>query len=283
MKKYLLFILYNLFSSSIFSQNLEFNRPQITFLYTNSSKNNVEIEKYIDFISSHNFNANLVEIANGVNIIQNKSNLEERDYLRYNDFYEGSPPFFNQVEFNQVSNPKVNFSIEELNANKKKLLLKTVNDIFKFIFNVGKGDNLNLDRFFIRAVLNAKQSDIKLSENVARGKNIITDNILKLTNQIYIALIDYDKWKLDGVGYINTKSKVAVYRIDFNKVLNNSNFWKNKFSNKINDDLLTEEDFDVFYLKSTSLKSVTKDIGESNNLYKTLYYQDLEQFFNNLN
>ncbi|MFM7985012.1 MAG: hypothetical protein ACKPKO_37405, partial [Candidatus Fonsibacter sp.] len=95
-KKLLIIILY-LLNLACFGQSIEFNRPQITFLFSNSSSDNTELNNYIDYISTHNIKSNLVQIANGANIAINSSTLEVRDYLRYNDYYDGTLPFFNQV------------------------------------------------------------------------------------------------------------------------------------------------------------------------------------------
>jgi hypothetical protein len=284
---YALFLIFfsSFFRNDSYSQDIEFNRPQITFLFSTPS-NDPNIINYINYISNSKIKSNLFDIitGSGANVIQNKSSLEVRDFLRYNDFYDNLLPFFNQVEFNQVANPKVDFSINEVKNNNKLLLLNSVNDIFNFMFNASEDKKLKLDRFFIRSVLNAKQSDIALSENVTRGKDIITDNILKLTNQIYIAIIEYNHWKVDANNYTTLKSKVLLYRIDFSKFLNinNTQFWGN-FNNPVQNDLISEKDFDIHFVASTSLKSFTKNLGNTEGQFNSLFYQDLEQFFNNLN
>ena len=281
MLKKLLIIIFYLLNLTCFGQSIEFNRPQITFLFSNSSSKNPELNNYVDYISTHQINSNIVQIANGSNIIINSSNLEFRDYLRYKDSYVGTLPFFNQVEYNQVSNPKINFSIDDINKNKNNLLLKTVNDIFKFIFNVGYDGQMKLDRFYSRAILNAKNSDKILAENVARGNNIITDNILKLTNQMYIVVIQYENAKIETSNYLKVKSKVAVYRVDFSKILNSPIFWKN-FNNRVQGNILGENDFNLYLVKTTTIKSVAKNTADAT-VFNSLFYQDLEQFFNNVN
>ena len=275
-----IYFLFLLSFNQIKSQTIVFNRPQITFIYSNTSNpKNQNIEEYLNYIINNKIKSSINEILDIRYPGENNSQL--RDYLRYYDFYENQLPIFNQIENNMINNPIVNFSYDDLSIEKRKTkLFPIVNEIFNFMFNRDNQGRLNLDRFYSRVITNAKPYDNALAENVFRGKKIITDDILKLTNQIYIAHLEYSDWK--NKTFIETKAKASIYRVDFSNFIDRADFWQNFNSNFVGN-VLKEEDFKLYYIGSRKIQSNVKSIKPKNQIFNSLYYQDLEQFFNQFN
>ena len=97
-----IYFLFLLSYNQIKSQTIEFNRPQITFIYSNTSNpKNQNIEEYLNYIINNKIKSSINEIADIR--YPGENNSQPRDYLRYYDFYENQLPIFNQIENNMIN------------------------------------------------------------------------------------------------------------------------------------------------------------------------------------
>jgi hypothetical protein len=288
------FIFSLLFSTQIcFGQSSDYNRPEITVLISNPydlgptasevvqrfKKPELIRFSYVEHYGSGNISP-LYKIPSDWYV--------PKELFRFKDNYDFSDkqsiPHFPNVDYNKVDNSAVKFSFIEASLEPEIYLKEYSKEILRFIFSAeGKSSNFKLDRIVKRTMINANDYLINLSKEVARGDNIIKDDLKTVFDNIYIVGIELDSYKLDRTGWETFKAKVYLFKIDYNAILNNNDFWKDCFSSNNSADNLNkyERDIKILLLKKSNIEAV---INSSKGMsINSLYYQFMEGVFKKFN
>jgi hypothetical protein len=290
----LFFISFIISTQLCYSQSNDYSRPEITILVSNPydlgsiasefvqrfKKPELIKFSYIDHYGSGNISP-LYKIPSDWYV--------QKELFRFKDNYDLSDkqsiPHFPNVDYNKVDDPITKISFIEASKNPGFYLKDYSKEILRFIFSSEEKDRkFTLDRIVNRTMINANDNLIKLSQEVARGDNIIKDNIKTVFDNIYIVGIELDSYKFDrSIGWETLKAKVYLFKVDYSTILNNSDFWKDCFTSINSWDKLTkyENDIKITLLKNSNIQAVRNSSkGMSIN---SLYYQFMEGVFKKFN
>jgi hypothetical protein len=277
-----------------FSQSSDYNRPEITVLFSNPYDLGPTASDVIQrFRKPESIKFSYIEHYGGGNISPlykiPSDWYVQKELFRFKDNYDLSDkqsiPHFPNVDYNQVDNPIAKFSFIEASENPDVYLKDYSKEIFRFIFTSVENDyTFKLDRIVKRTMINANDYLINLSKEVARGDNIIKDNIKIVFDNIYIVGIELDSYKFDrSIGWETLKAKVYLFKLDYSTILNNNDFWRDCFSSINSADKFSkyEKDIKITLLKNSNIQAV---INSSKGMsINSVYYQFMEGVFKKFN
>jgi len=277
-----LIFVFNFYSFNVFSQQSEFNRPQLTIIVEKAEGRGAE--DFSIFMSLPKVTSKYIAIV-GTDYYWIPKEWEiDRDFFRYSDEYDEDLatklPFFNKVDYNNVSSHLFSSSLDEAVLRPNDYLLNYSCEILENIF-AKKNNQFSLDRITKRSLYNARDAALRLSENVQRGDAIIKDDLDRIFNNIYIVGLKVVLYKVDKQQTITVKGIAYLFKIDYSEVINNSDFWANCF--KRNDNItpcFNKNSIKISFLKKAPVSAIWS--GKKMTMHSG-FYQLIENIFKSFN
>jgi len=275
-----------LLGSDTYSQQSEFNRPQITLLIEHQKSLGDDAENFSIFMSFPKINCPYLTIAGTDYLFIPKEWPIERDFFRYKDEYDEQNytqlPYFNKVDYNSIKSQLFTYSMDDAAQKPNEYLLSQSAEIFEYIF--AKSNNtFSIERIVKRSVYNARDAALRLSENVQRGDAIIKDDLDRIFNNIFIVGLKILSYKVDKHQSKFVKCNVYLMKVDYSKIINSSNFWTNCFKSQITTPCYDKNDIKINFIKKSSISAAWSEAEKYNQTMHSGFYQLIQGIFTSFN